>query len=68
MITYRVYKRRPWKRDARYPGGWSPNGGARKTTVRRGVELAEARRICAEGNAHVVRGKPGQLYYEFESE
>lgn len=60
---YRVFKRRPWRRVAT---GWEPNGGARKTVVRRNVSIEDARAICAEGNKNNVRGKPGQLWYEFE--
>lgn len=65
---YHVFKRRPWKRNKAWPCGWEPHGAARKTTVRRGASLQEARRICAEGNQNIVRGKPGQMYYEFETE
>lgn len=68
---YNVFKRRPWKKNPAWPGGWEPEGGARKTTVRRGVDLETARAICAEGNANIKRDKsgsikPGQMFYEFE--
>jgi hypothetical protein len=68
METYRVFKRRPWKRNKSWPNGWEPHGGARKTTVRWGCSVEEARRICKEGNGDVVRGKPGQMFHEFERE
>lgn len=66
--TYRVFKRRPWKRNKAWPQGWEPDGGACKTTVQSGVGIETARRICQEGNQHNVSGKHGQMYYEFEAE
>jgi hypothetical protein len=72
--SYRVFKRNPWKRNKAWPGGWEPHGGARKQTVRRGVDLETARRICAEGNkennARRAAGKSneGRIWFEFERE
>ena len=68
METYFVFKRRPWRRNKQWPGGWEPFGGARKTAVRKGVSLEQAQEICREGNANIERGKPGQMFYEFERE
>jgi hypothetical protein len=65
--TYRVFTRRPWRRNAAWPGGWEPFGGARKTTLERGLSLEEAKRRCAEGNKNVKR-EPGARFHEFESE
>lgn len=61
---YDVFKRRPWRRNANKQ--WEPHGGARKTYIRRGVTFEEARQICEIGNAKNVRGKPGQIWHEFE--
>lgn len=67
-MTYRVFKRKPWKRNPAYPSGWEPNGGARKQTIERGLSLDEARRTCARGNEGQERGTPGLTWYEFEQE
>ena len=66
MELYNVFKRRPWKKLGFGTRTWVPDGGARKTSVAKGVSLDEAKRICAEGNAGKDRSKPGQIYYEFE--
>lgn len=66
MTTYRVFTRRPWKRNPKFPQGWEPHGGARKTTVEKAVTLEQAKRLCKAGNAGKPR-KPGQTWYEFES-
>jgi hypothetical protein len=63
---YRVFKRRPWKRNPSWPGGWEPFGGARKRTVDKDLTIDEARRLCEQGNKNVER-KPGCILYEFES-
>lgn len=67
MTKYRVFKRRPWKRNPKYPGGWEPHGGARKVTVRNGLSLAEARSMCEEANKNTPR-KPGASWVEFEAQ
>jgi hypothetical protein len=66
--TYHVFKRCSWKANPKYPGGWEPYGGADKETVAEGVDLAEAKRICAEGNEGLDSSVPGQTYHEFERE
>lgn len=63
---YRVFKRRPWKRNSAWPRGWEPNGRAHKTVVNTDVSLEAAQFICSEGNKNVRRDVPGQMYYEFE--
>jgi len=65
--TYRVFKRRPWKRNKSWPQGWEPFGGARKRTIEHGLTYAEALRTCENRNAGKVRA-PGQEFYEFERE
>lgn len=67
--TYRVFSRKPWRRvDGRY----APNPGARKTTIRRGLTIEEARSLCADGPANIARdaGREyrGLPFYEFERE
>ncbi len=70
--TYRVFKRNPWRRNPAWPGGWEPNAGARKLTVRRGLALEDARKLCKQGPANKLRdaGKEyrGKTFYEFERE
>jgi hypothetical protein len=50
MTKYKVFTRRPWKRNKAWPGGWEPFGGAPKRTVERGLTLDEARRRCEAEN------------------
>jgi hypothetical protein len=68
MTKYRVFLRRPWKRNPAYPQGWEPFGGARKRTLERGLTLDEARRRCATENEGKPRGVPGQTWCEFEAQ
>jgi hypothetical protein len=67
--TYRVFKRKPWKRTR---NGYEPNPGARKLTVQRGCTLEMARELCEQGPAnqlrHAGREYRGQTFYEFERE
>jgi hypothetical protein len=68
MPTYHVFTRCAWKSNPSYPQGWEPFGGAEKTTVATGVDLAEAKRLCAEGNEGLDRSIHGQTFHEFEAE
>ena len=69
MDTYRVFSRSPWRRER---GAYVPNPGARKTTIRRGLTIDEARALCAQGPANQARdaGREyrGKCFYEFERE
>lgn len=69
MQTYRVFKRKPWRRER---GQYVPNPGARKITVERGCSHERALKLCALGPANVARdaGREyrGLTFYEFESE
>jgi hypothetical protein len=69
-MTYLIFKRRPYKRTA---WGYAPNPGARRTTIRRGVNnIEEARAICARGPANIAleqgREYRGLTFYEFTRE
>lgn len=65
---YRVFKRTAWRRER---GQWVPFA-TRGTTIRRGLTLAEARQLCAQGPANMARdaGKEyrGLAFYEFTAE
>jgi hypothetical protein len=67
--TYRVFKRAAWKRNPSYPGGWEPYVG-RALTVKTGLTLEEARRLCREGPANKAlregREYRGLTFYEFD--
>lgn len=73
--TYRVFKRRPWKRvkPLRHSAAfYAPNPGARRTTLRTGLTLEEARALCKEGPANQARDAGceyrGLHFYEFTAE
>lgn len=67
--TYCVFRRTPWRR---IKGGYAPNPGARKTVLRRGVSLEEARAMCASGPANMAlaadREYRSLAFHEFEQE
>ena len=67
--THRVFSRKPWRREG---GRYVPNPGARKTTIRYGLTIEQARSLCAEGPANQARddGREyrGLSFYEFERE
>lgn len=67
MTKYRVFKRRPWKRNPAFPGGWEAWGGAPKHTVERGLTYDEAKRRCAAENKDIPR-TPGTTWYEFTAQ
>lgn len=46
---YNVFHRTWWRRNPSWPDGREPGAG-RKTYLRRGVTLEEARQLCAEYN------------------
>ena len=63
---YRVFVRNWWKENPAWPNGLEPDGGARKTTIRKGVGTAlEAREMCMEYNR---THKPGRLSRKAEYE
>lgn len=69
-MTYRVFKRKPYKRVG---GRYVAHPGARCTTLRRGVEnIDEAREICSRGPANRARDEGreyrGLMFYEFTKE
>ena len=51
--TYRVFSRNPWRKVGK--GQFVPNPGARRITIATGVTLEEARRLCADGPANMLR-------------
>jgi hypothetical protein len=69
LETYRVFRRKPWRREG---GRYVPNGGARKSTIRVGCTLEQARALCEEGPANIARdaGREyrGLAFFEFERE
>lgn len=68
--TYRVFSRRPYRGSVR--GGFNPNPGARRTTIRRGLPIEEARQLCKQGPANQARDAGREYraltFYEFEQE
>lgn len=70
MTTYRVFRRKPWRRAR--SGGYEPNPCARCYTIRRGLTIEEARQLCAQGPANQARdaGREyrGLTFYEFTQE
>lgn len=67
-MKYRVFSRKPWRRVS---GGYAPNPGARKTTIRIVDTIEDARAWCEDGPANKARdaGKEyrGLPFFEFES-
>lgn len=61
--TYTVFKRAWWKANRNWPGGLEPNPCARKTTLRRGLTIDEARQFCQEWNR---THKPGRFSVKAE--
>jgi hypothetical protein len=61
---YRIFKRKAWTRNPRWPGGWEPYIG-RKTHVAYVDNADEARRICKQHND--ARKSKGASFCEFES-
>jgi hypothetical protein len=69
MTTYKVFSRRTMRRAK---GIFVPNPGARRTTIRRGLTVEEARQLCKQGPANMARDAGsdtrGLVWYEFEQE
>lgn len=67
---YRVFSRRPYRGSIRK--GFTPNPGARRTTIRTGLALDEARQLCAQGPANQARDAGREYrhlsFYEFTQE
>lgn len=66
-MSYRVFVRNWWKRNPAWPKGLEPDGGARKTTLARGLTFEEARERCREYNGTHDPG-PLSRKAEFEEE
>jgi len=69
-VSYRVFKRKPYKRVGQ---GYVANPGARCTTIRRNVEtIEEAYEICSRGPANRARDEGreyrGLMFFEFTEE
>ena len=48
--SFRVFRRRWWRKDPSAPGGKSPDPIARKTTICFVPTIEEARQMCADWN------------------
>ena len=65
MGKYNVFVRNWWKLNKDWPDGLEPGPG-RKTYIRHGVSIDEARKICEDYNDTHERGKLSRKA-EFES-
>lgn len=63
--SYRVFVRDWWKPNPAWPNGLEPDGGARKTTIGRGMTEEEARVLCER---YARTHKPGRLSRKAEYE
>jgi hypothetical protein len=75
MTTYSVFSRKPWRRVRPLKGSaafYTPNPGARKMTLARGLTIEQARAHCAQGPANQARAAGREYrnltFYEFTQE